>query len=80
VGNLIHELRIREEWLWNGEGGMFLSTAPPPGHFPDTKEARASLRLIIANVREYMESLSSSLGVLEKGLIEYEKDTFTRKS
>jgi transcriptional regulator with XRE-family HTH domain len=79
VAHLVHELRIREAWLWKGEGDMFLSTAPPPGHFPDTTDGRASLRLIIANVREYMAALSSSLAVLEEGLIEYQKETAIKK-
>ena len=38
-----------------------------------------SLRFIIANVRDYMATLSSSLAVLEEGLIDYQKQTAIKK-
>ena len=62
VANLLHELRISEAWLWTGEGEMFLpAEKTSAGHVPDNTDVRVSLRHLVANVREDMATLSSSL-------------------
>jgi transcriptional regulator with XRE-family HTH domain len=83
VALLVHELRVSETWLLTGKGEMFLTAGQTPGElFHDTAHGRARLRSLMANVREYMETLSFGLGALEAGLIEYEQDltTATRAS
>ena len=81
VAHLIHELRISEAWLWTGKGQMFLSAEKTPAeHFPATAHGRDSLRHLVANVREYMATLSSSLEALEEGLLQYDKDTSLKKT
>jgi hypothetical protein len=60
---------------------MFLSAEKTPAeHFPATAHGRDSLRHLVANVREYMATLSSSLEALEEGLLQYDKDTSLKKT
>jgi hypothetical protein len=78
VAILVDELRLNETWLWTGKGEMFRSAKQPPGGpIDDTAFGRARLRRLVANVREYIGTVSASLDVLEEGLIEYEKDLTT---
>jgi len=75
---LVHELPISQTWLWTGKGDMFISAGQKPGElFHDTAQGRARLGGLVANVREYIENLSSALDALEAGLIEYEQDLIT---